>query len=92
MMAKHILLGFLILLLLFNILVVLDWVEFQTPIDRYGNLLLALMLVLNHVGFNYTKTGWPSWIMKTLALVAIAGCGVYFAGVLIEGFPDLSDL
>ncbi len=36
------------------------------------NLVVALMLLFNHIAFTFTKTGWKSRVMKTVAFVWIA--------------------
>ncbi len=33
------------------------------------NLMIALMLLFNHIAFNFTKTGWKSRVMKIVAWV-----------------------
>ena len=38
------------------------------------NFVVALMLLLNHIAFNFTKTGRSSLVMKTLAIImAVSG-------------------
>ena len=62
---KHLFLVFIIALLLFNVFVVLPANDFQS--NGYRSLIVALGLLFNHIAFNYTKTGWQSKVMKTLA-------------------------
>jgi hypothetical protein len=61
----------------------------------YVNLVIALMLLLNHIAIHYTKAGWPSRVMKGIACawIAFAFICLYFAtkeqnspwGVVIDG-------
>ena len=45
--------------------------------DQYGNLIIALMLLFNHLAYNFTKKGWLSRVMKTIAWVWIAFVWAY---------------
>ena len=35
--------------------------------DEYGNLIVGLMLLFNHIAYNFTKTGWKNRVMRTVA-------------------------
>ena len=62
--------GFLLLiicLLIWNVASLLKWRNFGY--DQYGNLIIALMLLFNHIAFFVTKRGWLSRVMKTVAWV-----------------------
>ena len=37
--------------------------------DQYGNLMVVLMLLFNHIAFFVTKRGWLSHVMKTVAWI-----------------------
>ena len=60
--------GFLMLiicLLIWNVATLLKWRNFDY--DQYANLLVALMLLFNHIAWQFTKKGWLSRVMKTIA-------------------------
>ena len=40
--------------------------------DQYGGLMIALMLLFNHVAYYLTTKGWKSILMRTVAWVWIA--------------------
>ena len=64
--------GFLALilcLLAFNVMHLLKWRNFGY--DQYGNLIIALMLLFNHIACFLTAKGWKSVVMKTVAWVWI---------------------
>ena len=60
-------LGVILCLLAFNVFHLLNWRQFG--FDRYGNLVVALMLLFNHIAFSITTKGWPSRIMKTVSVI-----------------------
>ena len=41
------------------------------------NLMVALMLLFNHIAYYFTTKGWKSWLMKTVAWVWIVLVFVY---------------
>lgn len=45
--------------------------------DEYGGLMIALMLLFNHVAYYFTTKGWKSIVMKTVAWVWIVFVFVY---------------
>ena len=64
--------GFLVLiicLLIWEVASLLKWRNFGY--DQYGNLMVALMLLFNHIAFFVTKRGWLSRVMKTVACIWI---------------------
>ena len=64
--------GFLVLiigLLIWNVASLLKWQNFDY--DQYGNLIIALMLLFNHIAYQLTKRGWLSRVMKTIAWIWI---------------------
>ncbi len=37
--------------------------------DQYGNLIIVLVLLFNHIAYQLTKKGWLSRVMKTIAWI-----------------------
>ena len=54
-------------LLVFNMFQLFKWRNFGSNDYLNVNLVVALMLLLNHVAFHFTKTGWQSRVMKIVA-------------------------
>ena len=73
--GKAIFLGLLVLLFLSN----LSWLVWfgNYRWNKYGNLVISLLLLFNHIAFNYTKTGRLSKVMKTIAVVWLGVVVVY---------------
>lgn len=62
--------GFLMLiicLLIWNVASLLKWRNFDY--DQYGNLIIALALLFNHIAYQFTKKGWLSRVMKTVVWI-----------------------
>ena len=60
--------GFLVLiicLLIWDVASLLKWRNFGY--DQYGNLIIALVLLFNHIAYQFTKKGWLSRVMKIIA-------------------------
>ena len=74
---KYGLLGLILCLLAYNVFRFLTWLNFGSNRLLNVNILVALMLLFTHIGFNFTKTGRKSRIMKTIACVWIALVCVY---------------
>ena len=74
---KYGLLGLILCLLAFNVFQFLTWRNFGANRLLNLNILVALMLLFTHIGFNFTKTGRKSRIMKTVACVWIGLVFVY---------------
>ena len=74
---KYGLLGLILCLLAFNVFQFLTWHNFGSHRLLNLNILVALMLLFTHIGFNFTKTGWKSHVMKTVACVWIGLVFVY---------------
>ena len=74
-LRKYGMLGLILCLLVFNVQHLLKWQDFAD--DEYGNLVIALMLLFNHIAYNFTKTGWKSRVMKTVAWIWIVLGFVY---------------
>ena len=71
------LLGLILCLLAFNVFQFLRWRDFGSNRLFNLNILGALMLLFNHIAFNFTKTGWKSRVMKIAACVSIGFVLVY---------------
>ena len=80
---KYGLIGIILCLLAFNVFQFLRWRDFGTNKGINLNLLIALMLLFSHIGFNFTKTGRKSRVMKTVAWawIAIVFVYIYFSWV-----------
>ena len=64
---KYGVLAIILYLLVINVMHLLKWHDFAY--DEYGNLVIALMLLFNHIAHNFTKTGWKNRIMRAVAWV-----------------------
>ena len=52
--------------------------------DECGTLVIALMLLFNHIAYNFTKTGWKNRVMKTVARIWVVLGFVYiFWGIWV---------
>ena len=74
---KYGLLGLILCLLVFNVYRFLKWRDFGSNNIINLNLMIALMLLINHIAFNFTKTGWKSRVMKMVAFIGIVFVLVY---------------
>ena len=77
---KYGFLGVTFCLLVFNVTMVLIWrnvASEQVAKVMYANLVVALMLLFNHVAFHITKRGWASRVMKTVAVIWIVIASTY---------------
>ena len=74
---KYGLLGIILCLLAFNTFLFFRMPNFGANRGVNLNLLIAFMLLFNHIAFNFTKTGWKSRVMKIVALVWIVLVCVY---------------
>ena len=68
---KYGLLGLILCLLAYNVFRFLTWHNFGSNRLINLNVLIALMLLFNHIGFNFTKIGQKSRVMKIVACVWI---------------------
>lgn len=64
---KYGMLGLILCLLAFNVFQLLKWKNFGSNDYLNVNLVVALMLLFNHIAFFFTKTGRKSRVMKTVA-------------------------
>lgn len=74
---KYGFLAIILSLLAINVMLLLRWQNFAANKTLNVNLVVALMLLFNHIAFNFTKTGWKSRVMKTVAFVWIVFGLVY---------------
>ena len=98
---KYGFLGVILCLLAFNVILALIWeVPLEDPLfDRYAhpmyaNLVVALMLLFNHVAFHITKRGWGNRVMKTVAWIWIVIGSAYILwifGVLVTDIIVVAD-
>lgn len=99
---KHRFLGFILCLLALNLILALFWED--TSYDRYAHpkyagVVVALMLLFNHIAFYYTTIGWQSRVMKTVAWIWIfVGCayilwllGTFIADTIVPIHGVLGD-
>ena len=78
--------GFLVFILL---LIVLD-IHLLLPLRHYDPhsflaLVVTLMLLFNHIAYQFTKRGWLSRVMKTIAWIWIVFGSAYLFWVLKTG-------
>ena len=77
---KYGFLALILCLLVFNVMHLLKWRNFAY--DEYGNLMIALMLLFNHIAYYLTTKGWKSIVMKTVAWGWIVLVFVYLFWIL----------
>ena len=62
--------GFLVLILCLLVWSITSLLERRNSgYDQYGNLIVGLMLLFNHIAYHFTKKGWLSRVMKTIAWI-----------------------
>ena len=72
--------GFLVVvlcLLAFNVVLFFKGRDSSSAKAFNLNLMVALMLLFNHIAYYFTTKGWKSWMMKTVAWVWIVLVFVY---------------
>lgn len=74
---KYGLLVLILCLLAFNVFQFLTWRNLGSNKILNLKILVALMLLFTHIGFNFTKTGRKSRVMKTVACVWMVLVFVY---------------
>ena len=74
---KYGLLGLILCLLAYNVFQFFRWPDFGSDKLINLNLLIALMLLFNHIAFNFTKTGQKSRVMKIVAFAWIVLVFIY---------------
>lgn len=69
---KYGMLGIILCLLVFNVFQLLRWRGSNDYLNV--NMVVALMLLFNHIAFHFTKAGWTSRVMKiTSGIWAVLG-------------------
>jgi hypothetical protein len=84
---KYGFLAIILCLLVFNVFRLLKWQNFG--FNKYINLVIPLMLLFNHIAYNFTKTGRKSRVMKTVAGVWTVLGFVYIFWVSAEYFKNM---
>ncbi len=74
---KYGFLAVILCLLAYNVYQFLQWKNFGANKYINVNLVVTLMLLFNHIAFRFTKTGWKSRVMKTVAGASI-GFGLVY--------------
>ncbi len=70
--------GFLVVILCLLVLSIIILVGSRNfGYDQYGGLAIGLMLLFNHIAFNFAKTGWKSRVMKIVAFAWIVLVFIY---------------
>lgn len=68
---KYGMLGLILCVLVFNVFQFFKWGNFGANKHLNVNLVGALILLLNHIAFFFTKTGRKSRVMKTVAGICV---------------------
>jgi len=82
---KHSILGVILCLIAFNVF--LFFISRNLESNNHAvkmSLVVALMLLFNHIAFNFTMTGWKNRVMKTVAFISIAFGSAYTLWVAIS--------
>jgi hypothetical protein len=79
----HVSLGLILCLVAANLFLLVQQGDYRY--DRYGNLVVSLLLLFHHVAFRYTKTGWQSKVMKVAAVAWVAFGLVYILWLWVAG-------
>lgn len=74
---KYGFLGVILCLFVYNVFQFLQWKNFGSNKYLNVNLIVTLILLFNHIAFNFTRTGWKSRVMKTIAGASI-GFGLVY--------------
>jgi small-conductance mechanosensitive channel len=70
--------GFLVLIICLLVWDVTSLLERRNSgYDQYGSLIIVLTLLFNHIAYQFTKKGWLSRVMKTIAWIWIAFVWAY---------------
>ena len=76
--------GMLVLILCLLVFAVMHLLKYRDfAYDEYGTLVVGLMLLFNHIAYNFTKTGWKHRVMKTVAWTWMILGFVYIIGLII---------
>jgi hypothetical protein len=82
---KH---GFLVLIIYLvgiNLVHLLDMIRTDYPYEKYSNIVVSLMLLLNHIAFFYTTKGLAGKIMKIIAFAWLIIGGIYIYTIAFRG-------
>ena len=74
---KYGFLGVILCLLAFNVVLFFNGRDSGSAKALNLNLMVALMLLFNHIAYYFTTKGWKSWVMKTVVWVWIVFVFVY---------------
>jgi len=74
---KHGFLVFIISLVGINLVHLVDMIRTHYPYEKYVNIVVCLMLLLNHIAFFYTTKGLASKIMKITAFAWLIIGSIY---------------
>ena len=83
---KYSFLAIILCLLAFNVFLSIKSLNSVIRNISILNLMIAMMLLFNHIAYNFTKTGWKSRMMKIGAWVWIVFVFVYMYVTGIAGF------
>ena len=78
---KHVFLLIIIYLLINSLMLLRHMIRTDYPYDKFGNIVVVLMLLFKHIAFFYTKSGLASKIMKTLAWAWIIIGSIYIGWI-----------
>ncbi|MDD7985262.1 hypothetical protein PQO01_09890 [Lentisphaera marina] len=78
---KHLFLAILLVILGFNIIHLVKMLESDYSGPKYANILIAILLLLNHVAYQYTQKGVLSTTMKTLSTLWLIGVFYYLFAI-----------
>ena len=74
---KYSFLAMILCLLAFNVFLFIKWLNSDIKNISILNFMVVLVLLFNHIAYNFTKTGWKSRVMKIGAWVWIVFVFVY---------------
>ena len=80
--------GFLVLLICLlacYIVLLVDMIRTGYPYPKYSGIFVVVLLILNHVAFNYTRQGLPGKVMKILAIGWLIPTLAYLAWAWARG-------
>ncbi len=82
----HMFLVFILCLLAFTVGHLVYEIRTEYSGEKYANVVVVLMLLFNHIAFQYTTTGWPSKVMKTLVFCWLAFGMIYIMHIVRRTF------
>jgi hypothetical protein len=75
----------LVCLLAWYVYLLVDMIRTGYPYPKYSGIFVMVLLILNHVAFNYTRRGLPAKVMKVLAIGWIIPTLAYLAWAWVRG-------